>query len=182
MAMANQFAGNPGTCISWANGLTSVMLARVTVAAAELARTDWEDQFARWIATIDQNRGPLGCVGFDLDELPWGTAAEFPDRRRFVVEAVVHAASTEVAHRLPYYPNPAREDLHRELLREYALMAHHFDPSLSPNTPATDWPYLFPPSDVMCRRHHLFCHSGGCMVCSDDGHYTIAGSSTVRPG
>ena len=60
--MANQFAGNPGTCISWANGLTSVLLARIAVAAAELYQSEWEREFARWVATIDQNRGPLGCI------------------------------------------------------------------------------------------------------------------------
>ena len=165
--MANQFGGNPGTCISWANGLTSVLLARIAVAAAELYRTAWEREFARWIATIDQNRGPLGCIGFDLDEIPWGTATEFPDRRRFVLEAVVHAASSEVAYHLPYYPNPDREEVHRELLREYALMLHHFDPDLSTHPPATEWKYFYPPADVMCRRHHLFCHADGCMVCPD---------------
>ncbi len=165
--MANQFGGMPGEWVSWSNGLTSVLLARIAVAAAELYQTDWEYEFARWIATIDQNRGPLGCVGFDLDALPWGEATARAARRRFVVEAVVHAASREVAHRLPYYPNPDREDAHRECLRRFALMAHHFDPPPEATFPAT-WPYLFPPGDALCRSHRLFCHSGGCMVCADD--------------
>lgn len=166
--MANQFGGNPGECISWSNGLTGVLLARIAVAAAELYQTDWEYEFARWIATIDQNRGPLGCVGFDLADLPWGTAAEFPDRRRFVVEAVVHAASREVAYRLPYYPNPDREDMHRECLRQFALMVHHYNPTRADGPPATGWPYLFPPTAVLCERHRLFRHEQGCMVCPDD--------------
>lgn len=165
--MANQFGGNPGTSISWANGLTTVLLARIAVAATELYQTDWEREFARWIATIDQNRGPLGCVGFDLTDIPWGNPTVLIDHKRFVVDAVVHAASMEVAHRLPYYPNPMREDLHRECLRGFALMVYHFDPGLSPNPPAEGWPYLFPQSDVVCRRHHLFCHAEGCMVCPD---------------
>lgn len=166
--MANQFGGNPGEWISWANGLTTVLLARISVAAAELYQSEWEREFARWIATIDQNRGPLGCVGFDLDELPWGSESEFVDQKRFVVEAVVHAASTEVAYRLPYYPNPYREDLHRECLRKYALLVLHFDPTLCQRPRADNLPYLFPPSDILCLRHRLFCHAEGCMVCPDD--------------
>jgi hypothetical protein len=165
--MANQFGGNPGVSISWANGLTAVLLARVAVAAVALARADWERGFARWIATADQAWRGIGCVGFDLDELPWGAATDFADRRRFVVEVVTHAASTEVAHRLPYYPNPDREDDHRELLLEYATMVRHFDPALSPHPPAADWPYSADPSDVLCPHHHLYRHQWGCMVCAD---------------
>jgi hypothetical protein len=166
--VANQFMGNPGEIISWANGLTCVLLARIAVAAAELFRTEWECEFARWVATIDQNRGPLGCVGFDLIELPWGTPDESADRKQFVLEAVVHAASREVAERLPYYPNPEREDAHRECLRQFALMVHHFDPSRWDEPVGRAWPYLFPPSDEMCPRHRLFRHAEGCMVCPDD--------------
>jgi hypothetical protein len=164
--VANQFGGMPGEYVSWSNGLTSVLLARIAVAAAELYHTDWEYEFARWIATIDQNRGPLGCVGFDLHDLPWGSSALLPERRRFVVEVVVHAASREVAYRLPYYPNPEREEAHRECLREYALMVHRFAPPPEA-TFSTQWPYLFPPNDVLCRFHRLFCHANGCMVCAD---------------
>ena len=166
--MANQFGGNPGEYISWSNGLTGVLLARIAVAAAELYQTDWEYEFARWIATIDQNCGPLGCVGFDLADIPWGTLAQFPDRKRFVVEVVVHAASREVAYRLPYYPNPDREDIHRECLRQFALMVHHFDPSRIDCLPASAWPYLFSPTAMLCERHRLFRHELGCMVCPDE--------------
>jgi hypothetical protein len=166
--MANQFGGNPGVCISWSNGLTGVLIARIAVAAAELYQNDWEFEFARWIATVDQNRGPLGCVGFDLTDIPWGAENELLSRKKFVVEVVVHAASREVACRLPYYPNPDREEFHRECLREFALMVHHFEPALATSPPSSSWHYLFLPSEVFCRRHRLFCHAGGCMVCPDD--------------
>jgi hypothetical protein len=165
--MANEFGGNPGESISWANGLTSVLLARIAIAAAELYESDWEREFARWIATIDQNRGPPGCVGFDLCKIPWGTADELPNHKRFVVDAVVHGASREVAYRLPYYPNPKKEELHRECLREFALMVHHYDPASFGEKWAGSWNYLFPPRDMVCVRHRLFCHAEGCMVCPD---------------
>jgi hypothetical protein len=166
--VANQFAGNPGERVSWSNGLTSVLLARIAVAAAELYETEWQRDFARFVATHDQNRGPLGCVGFDLIDIPWGESdAEYAANKRFVMEAVVHAASREVAYRLPYYPNPGREDAHRECLRRYALLVHHFDRNTFPRPWATDWTYLFPPAEVVCTRHRLFCHAAGCMVCPD---------------
>ena len=106
--MANTFTGNPDEHISWSNGLTTVMLARIAVAAAELYRSEWHRDFAMWVATRDQVHTGLGCVGFDLIRLPWGDSPEeFAANRQFVVEAVVHAASREVALRLPYYPNPS---------------------------------------------------------------------------
>jgi hypothetical protein len=86
------------------------------------------------------------------------------------VEAVVHAASNEVASRLPYYPNPEREPLHRECLREFALLIHRFDRTLWNEPRPTGWKWFFPPSDVTCVRHRMFCHSYGCMVCPDNIH------------
>ncbi len=169
--MANQFLGNPDEMVSWANGLTSVLLARVAVAAAELCETDWQRDFARSVATYDQNRGPLGCVSFDLIDIPWGASDdEYEANKRFVLEAVVHAASDEVANRLPYYPNPAREEAHRESLRAFALLVYHFDRTRFAQPWATAWSYLFPPADVICVRHRMFCHAGGCMACPDDVH------------
>lgn len=165
--MANEFGGNLGESIAWRNGLTSVLLARIAVAAAEMYSTDWECEFARWIATVDQTRGAPGFVGFDLEEIPWGEPPEAEARKQFVVEVVVHAASREIAYRLPYYPNPLQEDLHRECLRTFALMVHHFDLARRPEPRPESWPYLFRPTDAMCVRHRVFCHELGCMVCPD---------------
>ena len=166
--MANQFRGNPDEIISWPNGLTCVLLARIAVAAAELYQTDWQRNFARFVATYDQNRGPIGCVGFDLSEIPWGESEEeYTTNKRFVVEAVVHAASREVAPRLPYYPNPEREAAHRECLRAFALLVHLFDRNRWPEPRPVGWNWFFPPADVVCVRHRLFCHAYGCMVCPD---------------
>lgn len=165
--MANQFGGNPGERISWANGLTSVLFAWIAVAAAELHQTEWQREFARWVATVDQNHLPLGCVGFDLIDIPWGEEG-YCVNKQFVLEAVVHAASREVAYRLPYYPNPGREDVHRECLRAFALMAHHFDRAFIPRPWADAWPYRLPPGDVVCVRHRVFCHHLGCVVCPDE--------------
>ena len=163
--------GNPGEMLSWANGLTGVLLARIAVAAAELHATEWQRDFARFVATYDQNRGPPGCVSFDLIDIPWGEGdEEYAPNKQFVVEAVVHSASREIALRLPYYPHPEREDLHRECLRRYALLVHHFDRALFPQPWPVMWPYLFPPADVVCLRHRLFCHAAGCMVCPDAMH------------
>lgn len=168
--MANQFLGNPGECISWANGLTTVLLARIAVAAAELCVTPWQGEFAKWVATVDQNRGPLGCVGFDLSDIPWGESEQvYEANKRFVVDACVHAASNEVALRLPYYPNPDREEYHSESLRTFALMVQHFDRTLWNEPRPAMWGYLFPPTDELCPRHGLFRHGQGCMVCMDDG-------------
>ncbi len=166
--MANQFQGNPDETVSWSNGLTCVLLARIAVAAAELCETEWQLKFARFVATYDQNRGPLGCVSFDLIDIPWGGSdEEYASNKKFVLEVVVHAASREIAHRLPYYPNPEREDAHREFLRRYALLVHHFDRARFPQPWANTWRYFFPPAADVCVRHGLFCHAGGCMVCPD---------------
>ncbi len=181
VTVANEFRGNPGECVSWSNGLTTVLLARLAVAAAELCESNWQYEFARWIATYDQNRGPLGCVNFDLIDIPWGeTQEEFAVNQRFVVEVAVYAASQEVAYRLPYYPNPDREDFHRESLRAFALMVHHFDRSLFSEPLPTEWKYHFAPTDFVCVQHRLFCHAEGCMVCPDTIHPTP--NDTASPG
>jgi hypothetical protein len=55
--------------IRMSNGLTSVFVSVLALAASELAETDRPRGFAVWFASHDQLYG-LGMVGFDTSELP----------------------------------------------------------------------------------------------------------------
>jgi hypothetical protein len=79
-------------CIWMSNGLTSLFVSVLTLAASELAETDRQREFAAWFASHDQGWWGLGAVGGDISKLPWSLDT-FAVDREFVLR-VIHAAKT----------------------------------------------------------------------------------------
>src|SRR5437763_747484 len=92
--------------VQMSNGLTSVFVSVLSLAASELAETDRQRQFAAWFASHDQGVFGLGSVGFDVSELPWSPDA-LADDRDFVLRAIDAAKARRGWQRLGYEP---RED------------------------------------------------------------------------
>ena len=53
------------------NGLTSVVISTLVLAASALAQTDRQRELAVWFASHDQGVFGLGMVGLDVSDLPW---------------------------------------------------------------------------------------------------------------
>jgi hypothetical protein len=69
------------------NGLTSVFISVIAIAASILAKNDLQRKIAVWFASHDQGVFGLGLVGFDVSELPW-VQEDFDEQKRFILQVI----------------------------------------------------------------------------------------------
>jgi hypothetical protein len=145
------------------NGLTSVFVSVLTLAASELAETDRQRECAAWFASHDQSVFGLGTVGFDMSELPWSLDA-FASDRGFVLR-VIHAAKARVGwERLGYEPH---EEWVQHCLDQFRAMVEAFAIEYAAGSEAAVWPCGRPKRLVLCPVHRVYQHEQGCVLCSD---------------
>ncbi|MGY0059807.1 hypothetical protein ACWY4P_25230 [Streptomyces sp. LZ34] len=122
--MGNVFRGG-GDGLSLSNGGTDVFVDVLTLAVSDLARDAWDHRFAALLTLQDQNVMGRGAVGFDLEEIDWGsTPAERARAKGFVVRAVDLALRRHRWDELGYEP-PFAEGY----LRRFKAMVEAFDPA-----------------------------------------------------
>ncbi|MCN9240392.1 hypothetical protein NGF19_06210 [Streptomyces sp. RY43-2] len=159
----NRFGG-PGGDLDLPNGGTEVFVEVMMFAVSALAQEPWEYRFAALMAAQDQNMVGRGCVGFDLDEVAWGsTAEERAAVRDFVLRVVDLAAREYRWDELGYEPPYAKGYLGR-----FRTMVEEFAPVRDGSGPACTT--VFPGHDddalAMCVRHRVLALAewGGCCV------------------
>lgn len=156
--------------IKMPNGLTSVSVTVLSLAASALATTDRHRTFAVWIASRDQMVG-VGCVGFDISEMPWSPDSIQEDKY-FILRSIAAAKEKTGWERLDYQP---REDWLMPCLDKFANMIEQFDIAHAVQDKARIWRLGgLPPEHVLCPIHRVYEHAYGCPVCHD-------GSVEVRP-
>jgi hypothetical protein len=145
------------------NGLTSLFVSVLTLAASELAETDRQREFAAWFASHDQGWWVLGAVGVDISKLPWSLDT-FAVDREFVLR-VIHAAKTRTGwERLGYEP---REERLQQCLDEFRAMVEAFAIEHAAGSEAAVWSYGRPTRLVLCPVHRVYQHEHGCVLCND---------------
>ncbi|MHB1556886.1 MAG: hypothetical protein ACYC61_05320 [Isosphaeraceae bacterium] len=149
--------------IQMSNGLTSVFISVLSLAASALAESDWQREFAAWFASHDQGVCGLGVVGFDISELPWSPEAFVCDRE-FVLR-VIDAAKTRAGwERLGYEP---REEWVQACLDRFRAMVESFDLGHACRSESGVWRYARPAHLVLCPVHRVYQHQRGCVLCND---------------
>jgi hypothetical protein len=149
-------------CIRMSNGLTSVFVSVLALAASELAETDRQREFAAWFASHDQGVLGLGTVDFDMSELPWSSDT-FAVDRGFVLQ-VIHAAKRTGWERLGYEP---REEWMQHCLDQFRVMAEAFSIEHAAGSEVAAWTYGRPMQLVLCPVHQVYQHEHGCVLCND---------------
>src|SRR5688572_29182081 len=86
------------------NGLTSVVISVLSLAASDLARTDGQRELAAWIGSRDQGVFGRGVVRFDIEVMPWHRDT-FEEDREFVLAAIDAANAKTGWDRLDYAPH-----------------------------------------------------------------------------
>ncbi|MEU5609457.1 hypothetical protein AB0H03_12105 [Streptomyces sparsogenes] len=173
--MGNVFRGG-GDSLSLSNGGTDVFLDVLTLAVSDLARDAWDYRFAALLTLQDQNVMGRGAVGFDLEEIDWGTTgAERARAKRFVVRAAELALRRHRWEELGYEPPYAEGYLRRfkAMVEAYEPEAHDpaaYDPAAGP---AVRHEGLFPGADeaavASCVRHRVLSALPfweGCRFCT----------------
>ncbi|MER5889429.1 hypothetical protein ABT160_36870 [Streptomyces sp. NPDC001941] len=159
----NRFGG-PGDGLDLTNGATEVFVEVMMLAVSALAREPFQYRFAALLAAQDQNMVGRGCVGFDLDEVAWGTTAE--ERagvRDFILSTVDLAAREHRWDELGYEPPHAQG-----YLRRFRHMVEAFDPARAERAPGRG---AAPDDDAlaMCVRHRVLALAewhGYCAFCT----------------
>jgi hypothetical protein len=147
--------------LQMSNGLTSVFVAVLSLAAAELAEDDQQREIAAWIASRDQGVYGLGIVGFDVGDLPWRPET-FALDRAFVLRVIEAALAQRGWERLGYQP---REDWIRESLEGFRTLVEAFDVT---HACWESWGFGDRPERlVLCPKHGVYLHLEGCVLCND---------------
>ena len=167
--MANTIVGppDPGELrVRMSNGVTSSVVANVAIVASARARTPGEIALACAIGAADQSVFGIGCVGFDVRDLPWSREriGDFEREKAFLIGAVRGAAAGEAAEALARPPN-------LEFISPCLVDFEHLLDTLSLDGVAgreTDVPLLPDSPGERCARHGVYLHARGCVVCNEE--------------
>ena len=149
--------------LQMSNGLTSVFVSVLSLAASALAETDHQRELAVWIASRDQAVYGLGLVGFDLADLPW-SKSKFAEDQAFLLR-VIEAAKAKVGwEHLDYSPNEAWLF---DCLDYFAEMVRAFSVEHALVEEERIWPFGGKPESFrLCTKHHVYLHNMGCVLCN----------------
>lgn len=152
------------------NGIAGALLARVAAVAGHLADLDWEIKFAKFLGIQDQTICGSGCIGFDLDQLPWSTRqAEFERQRRFAIETTRFAAEIWCGKLTRASTDAFEEEKQSGWLRELADLIAGFEISKVAGSIPREWDFWLDPTDKRCPEHGAFKHAHGCLICNELG-------------
>ncbi|WP_437733293.1 hypothetical protein [Sorangium sp. So ce1335] len=165
MANVITYEAGPGlTRIQMSNGLTSVFISVLALAASALAETEGERELAAWFASHDQGMFGLGVVGFDVSEMPWSPST-FAREREFILRVIEAAKARTGWERLGYGP---REESLQPCLDRFRAMIEAFVVEHACGVDATVWSYGDRPKQlVLCPVHRVYEHEFGCVLCHD---------------
>lgn len=160
-AMANyiEYSARPDLPdVTMSNSITSAFINVLAIATARIAVSPTQKRLAAWLAGRDQSVHGLGCVGFDLADLPWRVET-FPEDRAFLLAATAGAQNQLGWEVLGYTPDTAVFRAKLEGFRQLLEQLARADvlPSKESNTDPV----------VKCQRHGVYLHSGGCVICND---------------
>lgn len=151
--------------LQMSNGLTSVFVSVLSLAASALAETDHQRELAIWIASHNQAVYGLGLVGFDIAEVPW-SKSNFAEDRAFLLN-VIEAAKAKVGWEyLHYSPDEAALfnclDHFSEMVRAFSIEHALVEEEMI-------WRFGSKPESLrLCTKHHVYLHNMGCVLCNNE--------------
>ena len=144
------------------NGSTSVFIAVLTLAGADLAVSQWERDVLSWLATNDQSIFGNGCVGFDIAELGWNSHA-FSEQKDFLLNLIQRGRNRTGWERLDFQPN---ENVVNDMLSQFEELLSKFDITRCLNKPL-EWIIKPLEQTARCPIHGIYQHQAGCVICND---------------
>ena len=159
-----RYAARPDlVAIRMTNGLTSVFISVLCLAASALAVRDHERARAASLAEHDQGLHGVGTVSFDVSDLPWLSDSLVEDQD-FLRRVVAAARARTGWEKLGYMP---REAPLQSCLEQFGALVDAFViasvrgglPEVQPRTDPKRW--------VLCPVHQVYEHEDGCVLCHD---------------
>ena len=150
-----------GLFLQLSNGGTSVFVSVMTLSGSDLAKSQLEIDLITWIASQDQSILGLGMVSFDLGEMPWSQSLdEFIHQKEFLNSVIERVKTLEDLSLLDYEPPFVLDymETFQKMLNEFEFEFVSQD--------EVYWP-LKPEKNIKCKKHGVFKHRKGCVVCND---------------
>ncbi|MEU4351085.1 hypothetical protein [Streptomyces sp. NPDC023838] len=158
----NVFSGS-GQSLDLSNGGTEVFIEVLMLAVSGLAEAEWDYRFAALLTLQDQNVMGRGSVGFDLQDIAWGTStAERARSKDFVLRSITLALSRHRWSELGYDPPFARD-----YLLQFQSMVESLVPIDGTGTGA-GFPSPEERAVASCAHHRILSalpHWEGCFLC-----------------
>lgn len=143
------------------NGATPVVMCVLALSASDLAETERQKQFAKWIGAHDQNIYGLGVVGFDISDIGW-MKTNFAEQKQHVLAVIDKALSKNRWDVLPYDPPFAERQL-----GELRKLVEAFQPEFIEEDDVWAWSDHAEPPFELCEKHKVYLHIGGCIICHE---------------
>ncbi|WP_103666477.1 hypothetical protein [Pseudanabaena sp. BC1403] len=146
------------------NGLTSVFISVIAIAASTLAKNDLQRKIAVWFASHDQGVFGLGLVGFDVSELPW-VQDNFDEQKYFILQ-VIDSTTCQMGWDILDY-EPHKEWVFTSL-EKFRILIEAFEIQDRCKQISEVWGYVSEPKMfILCPKHNVYEHDGGCVLCND---------------
>lgn len=147
------------------NGLMSVFISVLTIAASSLAQDERQKNMAVWLASHDQEVFGLGVVGFDLCSYPW-VRATFEEGKAFLLSCIRAASAQHGWSKLDYSP---RLDWIVDSLAKFdALVQSFLAEHILPEAEREPWYFDTAENFELCSVHDVYRHPWGCILCHNN--------------
>ncbi|MGW5120853.1 hypothetical protein ACWEQ8_36260 [Streptomyces noursei] len=160
--MGNVFRGGDQR-LYLSNGGTEVFIDVLMLAVSDLADDVWDYRFAALLTLQDQNVMGRGAVGFDLQDIEWGSTPRDRTRSKdFVLRATTLALTSHRWSELGYAPAFARD-----YLNQFKAMVESFVPADDTHL-VGDFPGPDERAMASCTQHRILSalpHWEGCFLC-----------------
>lgn len=162
--MGNRFTNRKSNIASLklSNGGTDVLFDVLLISASKLAASQWEKNFAAWLAGINPEGIGYGTDGFDIEEIGW-TKANFEAERAFVLKVIDDAGNEANWSILAYKPNI------KDVLLVFRRLVEAYELAFIEDE-KWDGPSRFEEGDEfqICPIHKVYKHksSEGCRICN----------------
>ncbi|WP_336054771.1 hypothetical protein [Streptomyces sp. CA2R101] len=161
--MGNVFGGGEQR-LYLSNGGTEVFIDVLMLAVSDLADDVWDYRFAALLTLQDQNVMGRGAVGFDLQDIAWGSTPRGRARSKdFVLRATTLALTRHRWSELEYAPAFARD-----YLNQFKAMVESFVPTHDTHL-VGDFPGPDARAMASCSQHRILSalpHWEGCFLCT----------------
>ena len=155
-----------GDYLSMSNGGTYVFISLLSLAGSQIVKRKNEIRLISCIASCDQTRRGFGCVSFDIADLPFSEEIEdFEKDKKFLISSSKRVISQKDWHSLGYNPDVERA-IHNQ--NEFIKLLTSFSYNHRQAFEQSDFYLAEKLSGDKCKKHGVYLHELGCVVCNDN--------------
>lgn len=152
--------------LSMSNSGTYVFISLLSLAGSQIVQRENDIRLITCIASCDQTRNGFGCVSFDIAELPFSEDSKaFEKDKAFLINSAKRVISQKDWHNLGYKPDVERANYNQN---EFIQLLTSFNHNHRQPFEQNDFYLAEKVCGDKCKKHGVYLHELGCVVCNDD--------------